>query len=87
MKSLDDPTLALIACFVIEDVDKLRLSDEQYMKHQLTEIKNKLKNFPNSNRSSSHWPGSGKTRNATGGTGRKEYSPKRRWPSVVRIAH
>jgi hypothetical protein len=76
MKPLDDPTLALIARFVDEDVD---------MNHQLTEIKNELKNLPNSNRSSSHWPGSGKTRNATGGTGRKEVSPKRRWPSVVRI--
>lgn len=46
MKSLDDPTPALIARFVIEDVDKLRLSDEQYMKHQLTEIKKQIEKFP-----------------------------------------
>ena len=46
MKSLDDPTLALIARFVIEDVDKLRLSDEQYMRHQLTEIKKQIEKFP-----------------------------------------
>jgi hypothetical protein len=39
MEALDDPTLALIARFVVADVDELKLSDEQYLQHQLTEIK------------------------------------------------
>jgi hypothetical protein len=46
MEALDDPTLALIARFVVEDVDELKLSDEQYLQHQLTEIKRQIEKCP-----------------------------------------
>jgi len=46
MEALDDPTLALIARFVVEDVDELKLSDERYLQHQLNEIKRQIEKFP-----------------------------------------
>ncbi len=46
MEALDDPTLALIARFVVEDVDELKLSDEHYLQHQLNEIKRQIEKFP-----------------------------------------
>jgi len=46
MEALDDPTLALIARFVVEDVDELKLSDEHYLQHQINEIKRQIEKFP-----------------------------------------
>jgi len=35
---IDDPMLALIARFVVEDIDNLKISDEMFLQHQVTEI-------------------------------------------------
>ena len=43
---LDDPTLALIARFVVKDIDQLELSNETYLRHQLAEIKRYVSQFP-----------------------------------------
>lgn len=46
MTLLDDATLALIARFVVDDVAHLSLSDEEFLQHQLIEIKNLVKEHP-----------------------------------------
>ena len=43
---VDDPTLALIARFVIKDIDQLSISDENYLKMQLDEIRQHIGNAP-----------------------------------------
>ena len=39
---VDDPTLALIARFVVNDIDNISISDENYLKQQLVEIRNHI---------------------------------------------
>ena len=39
MSVVDDPMLALIARFVVEDIHDLRISDEAFLKQQVREIK------------------------------------------------
>ena len=43
---VDDPTLALIARFVIKDINNISISDENYLKQQLAEIKDHIGNVP-----------------------------------------
>ena len=43
---LDDPMLALIARFVVEDIDNLSVSDEIYLQHQVAEIRSYIENSP-----------------------------------------
>ena len=43
---IDDPMLALIARFVVEDIDNLSISDEMYLQHQVAEIKSCIENAP-----------------------------------------
>ena len=43
---VDDPMLALIARFVVEDIDNLSISDELYLQHQVDEIRSCIGNAP-----------------------------------------
>ena len=43
---IDDPMLALIARFVVEDIDNISISDEHYLKHQVAEIRSCIENAP-----------------------------------------
>jgi len=43
---IDDPMLALIARFVVEDIDNLSISDEIYLQHQVAEIRSYIENTP-----------------------------------------
>ena len=43
---IDDPMLALIARFVVEDIDNLSVSDEMYLQHQVAEIRSCIENSP-----------------------------------------
>lgn len=46
MSILDDPMLALIARFVVEDIDDLSFPDEVFLRQQLSEVKDQIKNAP-----------------------------------------
>ncbi|MCW8956634.1 MAG: hypothetical protein OQL09_07105 [Gammaproteobacteria bacterium] len=46
MTMLDDSMLALIARFVVDDVENLSISDEKFLKHQVLEIKNHIEDVP-----------------------------------------
>ena len=46
MYALDDPTLALITRFVVSDIDELDISDENYLKTQVAEIRRHIENAP-----------------------------------------
>jgi len=41
---IDDPMLALIARFVVEDIDSISISDETYLQHQIAEIRSHIEN-------------------------------------------
>jgi len=43
---IDDPMLALIARFVVEDIDNLSISDEMYLQHQVAEIRSYIEKAP-----------------------------------------
>ena len=43
---IDDPMLALIARFVVEDIDNLSISDEIFLQHQVAEISSYIENSP-----------------------------------------
>jgi len=43
---LDDSMLALIARFVVDDIGKLSISDEKFLKHQVLEIKSQIEDVP-----------------------------------------
>ena len=43
---IDDPMLALIARFVVKDIDKISVSDEKYLQHQVAEIRSHIENSP-----------------------------------------
>ena len=43
---IDDPMLALIARFVVEDIDNPSISDETYLQHQVAEIRSHIENSP-----------------------------------------
>ena len=43
---IDDPTLALIARFVVEDIDNLSISDETFLLSQVAEIRSHIENAP-----------------------------------------
>jgi len=43
---IDDPMLALIARFVVEDIDNPSISDEMYLQHQVAEIRSYIENAP-----------------------------------------
>jgi hypothetical protein len=43
---IDDPMLALIARFVVDDIDNLSISDEAYLHHQVAEIRSYIENAP-----------------------------------------
>jgi hypothetical protein len=43
---IDDPMLALIARFVVEDIDNLSISDEMYLQHQVAKIRSHIENAP-----------------------------------------
>lgn len=43
---IDDPMLALIARFVVEDIDNPSISDEMYLQHQVAEIRSCIENAP-----------------------------------------
>jgi hypothetical protein len=46
MSIIDDPLLALIARFVVEDIDNPDISDEIYLQHQVAEIRRYIGNAP-----------------------------------------
>ena len=46
MRIIDDPMLALIARFVIDDIADLNISDETFLQHQLTEIRSHIEKAP-----------------------------------------
>ncbi len=46
MYIIDDPMLALIARFVVEDLDNLSMSDETYLQNQVAEIRSHIENAP-----------------------------------------
>ena len=46
MYIIDDPMLALIARFVVEDLDNLSISDEVYLHHQVAEIRSYIEKAP-----------------------------------------
>lgn len=46
MSIFDDPMLALIARFVVEDIDNLTISDEVFLQQQLAELRSSLENAP-----------------------------------------
>lgn len=39
---IDDPMLALIARFVVEDLDNINISDEMFLQQQITEIRSHI---------------------------------------------
>lgn len=43
---IDDPMLALIARFVVGDIDNLSISDEMFLQHQVIEIRSYIENAP-----------------------------------------
>ena len=43
---IDDPMLALIARFVVEDIDNISISDEMYLHQQVDEIRSYIENAP-----------------------------------------
>jgi hypothetical protein len=43
---IDDPMLALIARFVVEDIDNISISDEIYLHHQVAEIRSHIEKAP-----------------------------------------
>jgi len=47
---VDDPMLALIARFVVENIDNLSISDEMYLQHQVTEIRSYIEKYPGKQR-------------------------------------
>lgn len=46
MVVFDDSMLALIARFVVDDISKLSISDEKFLKHQVLEIKSQIEDVP-----------------------------------------
>ena len=46
MTILDDSLLALIARFVVDDIENLSIPDEKFLKHQVLEIKNHIEEVP-----------------------------------------
>jgi len=50
MCKTDDPLLALIARFVVEDIDNIKVSDEAFLQLQLTEMKKHLESGPKEQR-------------------------------------
>ena len=46
MSIIDDPMLALIARFVVGDIDNPSISDEIYLQQQVAEIKSYIENYP-----------------------------------------
>ena len=42
----DDPLLALIARFVVEDIDNISIADEIFLKHQVSEIRSFIEDAP-----------------------------------------
>lgn len=46
MSKLDDVMLALIARFVVDDLDHLSISDEKFLQHQLIEVNDLIKGVP-----------------------------------------
>jgi len=46
MRIFDDPMLALIARFVVDDMNDLNISDEVFLQHQLTEIRSHVAKAP-----------------------------------------
>jgi hypothetical protein len=46
----DDPMFALIARFVVKDINHLTISDEHYLQQQLAEIKRHVQNAPEDKR-------------------------------------
>ena len=51
---IDDPMLALIARFVVEDIDNLSISDEIFLQHQVAEIGSYIEDAPSNQRLSSN---------------------------------
>ena len=43
---IDDPMLALIARFVVEDIDNISISDEMFLRHQVAEIRSYIEKAP-----------------------------------------
>ena len=43
---IDDPMLALIARFVVEDIDNISISDEMYLQHQVAAIRSYIEGAP-----------------------------------------
>lgn len=50
MTLIDDPTLALIARFVVDDIDNLEISDEKFLRQQVSEISRFIKDAPEEQR-------------------------------------
>ena len=50
MTIIDNPTLALIARFVVHDINHLHLSDEEFLRRQLAEIEDHIKDVPSDRR-------------------------------------
>jgi hypothetical protein len=50
MAIIDDSMLALIARFVVDDINCLTISDEQFLRQQVSEIKKQIENFPEEQR-------------------------------------
>lgn len=46
MTILDDSLLALIARFVVDDIEHLSIPDEKFLRHQVLEIKNHIEEVP-----------------------------------------
>ena len=46
MSVIDDPMLALIARFVVGDIDNVSISDEVFLQNQLAEIRSHIDNAP-----------------------------------------
>jgi hypothetical protein len=46
MDIIDDQMLALIARFVVDDIDNLSVSDEMFLQHQVAEIRSYVENAP-----------------------------------------
>ncbi|MFV9614324.1 MAG: hypothetical protein ACNYZG_00095, partial [Gammaproteobacteria bacterium] len=43
---IDDPMLALIARFVVEDINNINISDEIFLQHQIAEIRSHIEKSP-----------------------------------------
>lgn len=50
MAKIDDPVLALIARFVVDDLDDLSISDEVFLQNQVEEIFSHIKHAPEEQR-------------------------------------